>query len=129
MFENIWNRVREWFTDRQERNALLHSFNQSAREAFVTGVAPTLLKASLSKGNSAYHHRFSHWLYSGFRITAFTGKTLTKSELVTIGTVVLSDDALVRRLVVLGWDTLQVQADQGTMGCQWQLKDFLQLNQ
>lgn len=126
---NFWNKIIEWFTDRQERSSLIRSFNASAKESFVKGLAPTLLRASISKGNSAYKHQFSNWLYSGFRIQAFTGRTLTKSELINIGDAVLNDEVLVRRMVVLGWDTLEVHGDLGSFGCRWQLKDYLQLNQ
>lgn len=126
---NFWNKIIEWFTDRQERSSLIRSFNASAKESFVKGWAPTLLRASISKGNSAYKHQFSNWLYSGFRIQAFTGRTLTKSELINIGDAVLNDEVLVRRMVVLGWDTLEVHGDLGSFGCRWQLKDYLQLNQ
>ena len=70
MLNNFWNKVVEWFTDKQERNRLIRGFNNSARAAFVTGEAPTLLHASLSRGNSDYRHQFSHWLNSGFRIEA-----------------------------------------------------------
>ena len=101
----------------------------SAKNSFVIGQAPTLLKASLSRGNNAYKHRFSNWLYSGFRIQAFAGRSLTKNELISIGNAVLNDDVLVRRLVVLGWDTLEVHGDVGNFGCRWQLKDYLELTQ
>lgn len=126
---SFWNKIIEWFTDRQERNGLIRSFNVSARDAFVSGQAPTLLRGTLSKGNRAYKHQFSNWLYSGFRIQAFAGRTLTKSELMSIGNAVLNDDVLVRRMVVLGWDTLEVHGDMGSFGCRWQLKDYLQLKQ
>ncbi len=129
MFENFWNRITQWFTDRDERNRLIRSFNASARNAFVAGLAPTLLQASLSKGNKAYRHQFSNWLYSGFRIQAFTGRVLTKDELINIGNAILNDDILIRRMVVLGWDTLEVHGDKGDFGCRWQIKDFLQLPQ
>lgn len=127
MFENLWNRIVQWFTDRQERNSLIRSFNASARAAYVAGIAPTLLRASVSKGNRAYRHQFSNWLYSGFRIQAFTGRVLTKNELINIGEAILNDEVLVRRMVVLGWDTLETHGDVGSYGCRWQLKDFLQL--
>lgn len=47
----------------------------------------------------------------------------------SIGNAVLNDDVLVRRMVVLGWDTLEVHGDMGSFGCRWQLKDYLQLKQ
>jgi hypothetical protein len=127
MLENVWNNIIDWFRDRSERANLVRSFNESARKAFIAGTAPTLLKSSISRGESSYKHQFSNWLNSGFRIQAFTGRVLTKNELIHIGKVILSDSVLARRLVVLGFDTLEIHGDEGSYGCKWQLKDYLQL--
>lgn len=127
MFTNTWNNIITWFKDRSERAKLIRSFNESARNAFVTGVAPTLLKASISRGDRSYRHQFSNWLNSGFRIQAFTGRSLSKDEIIAIGNVILADDTLIRKLVVLGWDTLEIHGDKGFYGCKWQLKDFILL--
>lgn len=127
MFVNTWNLILDWFRDRSERSRLIRSFNDSARDAFVGGIAPTLLKANISKGERAYRHQFSNWLNTGYRIQAFTGRVLSKEELIHIGKVILNDSVLVRRLVVLGWDTLEVHGDAGNYGCRWQLKDYIQL--
>lgn len=62
IFENAWNRITEWFKDRSERGKLVRAFNEAARFAFVTGAAPTALKATISRGDSAYKHEFSAWL-------------------------------------------------------------------
>jgi len=129
MLFNAWNRIIEWFSDRSERNELIRSFNYSARIAFVGGIAPTLLKASISKGERLYKHQFSNWLNSGIRIQAFTGRILSKEEILQIGKVILNDDILVRHLIVLGWDTLEIHGDKGSYGCRWQLKDYLSLPQ
>lgn len=127
MFANAWNNILDWFRDRSERQKLIKSFNESARSAYIGGVVPTLLKAQISRGDKNYKHQFSSLLNSGFRITAFTGAQLTKEELVTVGAVIMSDNALTRKLVVLGFDTLEVIGDVGRYGCKWQLKDFLLL--
>ena len=127
MFSNTWNNIIEWFRDRSERAKLVRSFNDSARNAFVSGIAPTLLKSSISKGESSYKHQFSNWLNTGFRIQAFTGRILSKEELIHIGKVILDDSVLVRRLIVLGWDTLEIHGDAGLFGCRWQLKDYIPL--
>ena len=127
MLDNTWNNILDWFRDRSERAKLVRSFNESARTSFVAGIAPTLLKASISKGESSYKHQFSNWLNTGFRIQAFTGRVLTKDELIHIGKVILDDDVLVRRLIVLGWDSLEIHGDAGTYGCRWQLKDYIPL--
>lgn len=127
MFKNTWNNILDWFRDRSERSNLIRSFNESARSSFVSGNAPTLLKAKISKGERSYKHQFSNWHNTGFRIQAFTGRQLSKEEIIHIGKVILSDEILVRKLVVLGWDTLEIHGDEGTYGCRWQLKDHIPL--
>jgi hypothetical protein len=129
MFDNTWNRLVDWFTDRSERSMIVRGFNESAKRAFISGRAPTLLKASMSRGEKAYKHQFSHWSKSGFRIQAFSGRILTKSELKLIGEVILNDDTLIRRLIVLGWDTLEIHGDKGNYGLRWQLRDHVALPQ
>lgn len=127
MFENTWNSVIDWFRDRSERARLIRSFNDSAKNSFVVGQAPTLLKANISKGERSYRHQFSNWLKTGFRIQAFSGRQLSKDEIKQIGEVILNDNALIRRLIVLGWDTLEIHGDKGAYGLRWQLKDYVAL--
>ena len=50
MLSNSWNNILDWFRDRSERSKLVRSFNESARNSFVGGIAPTLLKTKISKG-------------------------------------------------------------------------------
>ena len=127
MLSNTWNNILDWFRDISERSKLVRSFNESARNSFVSGIAPTLLKAKISKGESSYKHQFSNWMNTGYRIQAFTGRQLSKDEIIHIGKVILNDEILVRKLVVLGWDTLEIHGDEGTYGCRWQLKDHIPL--
>ncbi len=125
MFANIWNRIISWFRERSERNKLVRSFNEASREAFVMGEAPAMLEASISRGDPTYKHAFSRWMYSGFRIKVYMGRLLTKDEMIFIGKVILSNDQLVRRLVVLGWDTLEIHGENATYGCKWKLSDYM----
>ena len=129
MFANTWNFIISWFRDRSERSKLIRSFNDAARYSFIQGVAPTLLKACISRGERMYKHQFSDWLNSGFRIQAFKGRELSRRELANIGAVIIADSVLVRKLVVLGFDTLEVIGDVGSYGCRWQLKDYMQLSE
>ncbi|PKP08883.1 MAG: hypothetical protein CVU09_13635 [Bacteroidetes bacterium HGW-Bacteroidetes-4] len=129
MLTNIWNNIIEWFKDRSEKAQLIRSFNDSAKNAFITNQAPTLLKAKISKGEKSYRHQFSNWLNTGFRIQAFSGRQLSKEEIKQIGEVILNDNILVRRLIVLGWDTLEIHGDKGNYGLRWQLKDYIALPQ
>lgn len=128
MFVNTWNLILDWFRDRSERRKLIRGFNNAAREAYIIGTAPTLMKAMISKGERAYKHSFSDWLNTGFRIQAFNGRQLSKNDIIKIGEVIMSDDILVRKLVVLGFDTLEVCGDVGLYGCRWQLKEYLQID-
>ena len=123
----FWNKIVEWFQDRSDRNRLIRSFNQSAREAFISGYAPTVLRASISRGDSSYKTAFSSLFNSGFRIQALSGKQLSREEIVLIGQVVLDNTELIRRMVSLGFDTLEVTSDVGIYGCKWKLSDFAQI--
>jgi hypothetical protein len=129
MFSNIWNGIVGWFSDVSQRYKLVRSFNEAARNAFVSGYAPAMLKASVSKGERSYRHPFSDWMYTGFRIEVYTGRELSKEELLLIGMAILNDSVLVRRLVVLGWDTLEVHGDRGRYGLRWQLKTHMELHE
>lgn len=123
----FWYKIVEWFRDRSNRQKLILDFNTTAKESFILGIAPVLLNASPSRGDSSYKHLYSHWMYSGFRIKAMSGRNLTKDEMRAIGATILSDSVLVRRLVVLGFDTLEVHDDTGRYGLKWQLKNFMEL--
>lgn len=127
MFGNIINSIRGWFSDMSERSKLVNSFNIAARDAYVSGVVTTYLKAGISRGDSSYRHQHSHWLNSGFRVAIFNGRSLTKNELVQIGATLLTDQALVRKMVVLGFDTLEVFGEHDVYGLKWPLKDVLLL--
>ena len=128
ILENVWYKITSWFEDRSERAKLIKSFNDKAKESFVHGVTPTVLKASNSKGYSKYKHAFSAWFNTGFRIQALSGKPLNKDEMTLIGEVILSDTELVRRLIVLGWDTLEVHDNIGHFGCRWCLTEYANVN-
>jgi len=56
---------------------------------------------------------FSKFLSGGFRIKALSGTALTREEQMQIGLVILSDEMLVRHLISLGWDTLEVHDSVG----------------
>lgn len=119
--------ITDWFGEMSERYNLIKNFNRAGKNAFITGNAPTLLEAKITSGESAYKHAFSKWLGGGFRIKALSGRPLSKSELIEVGRVVLDNDELVRKLISLGWDTLEVHDNAGFNGCKWKLMDFSNL--
>lgn len=120
----FWYKIVDWFNDLSERTKVVRNFNKSARDSFILGIAPTLLEAKITKGDPTYKHAFSKW-HSGFRIKAMSGRVLSRDEMIAIGNVILSNSVLVRQLIALGWDTLEVHDDTGFQGLKWQLRKFI----
>lgn len=123
----MWQKIiqiSDWFGELTERYRLIKDFNKAAKQSFVVGYAPTLLEAKITRGESNYRHAFSKFLAGGFRIKALSGRALTKAELIEVGRVILDNEELVRKLISLGWDTLEVHDDKGFNGVKWALKDF-----
>jgi len=114
----------EWFGDRWDRYQVVKDFNKSAEHSFISQKAPTLLKANIVKGDSAYKHSFSNFFGSGFKIKALSGKPLSRSELIEIGKIILDNTELVRKLIALGFDTFYVHDNAGINGCKWALEEY-----
>lgn len=123
---NVWQKILKWFKDFQERKDLIDNFNHSAKNAFVAGYIPVILEASISRGERKYRHQYSA-IFSGFRIKAYSGIQLSKEDLIKIGNVIITNPELVRKLVILGFDTLEIHCDIGDKGCRWQLRDHMAL--
>lgn len=126
----MWNRiliVAEWFGEMAERYKLIKDFNRAAKFSFISGSAPTLLEAKVTKGDSNFRHSFSKWMGGGFRIKALAGRPMSNMELREIGGVVLDNDELVRKLISLGWDTLEIHSNEGNLGLKWSLKEYAKL--
>ncbi|RCW91318.1 hypothetical protein [Winogradskyella arenosi] len=119
--------ITEWFGEVAERYRLVKDFNRAAKYAFIQGTAPTLLEAKITRGESTYKHAFSKWMASGFRIKALSGRPLERGELVEIGRVILDNEELTRKLITLGWDTLEVHSNKGYNGVKWALKEFAKI--
>lgn len=122
----MWHKiieVSEWFGNMADRYRLVKDFNNAGKYAFIQGIAPTLLEAKVTKGEFMYKHAFSKWMGGGFRIKALSGRPLERAELIEIGKVVLDNEELTRKMISLGWDTLEVHANKGYNGAKWALKD------
>lgn len=114
----------DWFGEFQERAKLIKDFNTASKDAFINGTAPTLLKINISKGDNNYKHQFSKFFASGLRIKTLSGKSLSREELSELANVILDNEQVVRKLISLGWDTLEVQDNVGFIGLKFALKKF-----
>ena len=117
-------RIWDWFGEMSERYKLVKDFNMASKAAFISGVAHTLLEAKITMGDSSYRHSFSKFMGGGLRIKAITGKPFTRSELVELGRIILDNEEFVRRLISLGWDTLEVHDSKGHNGLKWALSQY-----
>lgn len=117
-------RITEWFKDLSDRRRLIMEFNNESKTAFIEGYAMTLLEARITRGDSSYRHEFSKFMAGGFRIKVLSGKPLTSSDMKDVGMIILSNDVLVRRLMSMGWDTLEIHDSIGSNGLKWQLKKY-----
>jgi len=125
--DNMWYRliqIWDWFGEMTERFKLVRDFNRASKEAFISGIAPTLLEAKITMGDSSYRHSFSKYMGGGIRIKALTGRAFARSELVELGRIILDNEEFVRRLIALGWDTLEVHDSKGFNGLKWALKNY-----
>ena len=123
----MWHKIidiYDWFGELGERIKVVRDFNRAAKFSFINGQAPTLLQVKTTKGDSSYRHAFSKWMAGGFRVKALSGQPLPKSDLIEIARVVLDNEELVRKLVALGWDTLEVHDNKGFQGVKFPLKEY-----
>lgn len=124
---NLWNLVLGWFHERNDRQMFLRDFNVEAKRAYVTGQTDLLLKASTSYGNSDYRHSFSRFMAGGFRIKADGGRPLNRDEVISIGKGIIGNPMIIRTMIALGWDTLEVHPQDSSSGLQWRLQNNIYL--
>lgn len=122
-----WDRILNWFSNQGERKKIIQDFNNSAKEAFIADTVPVYLKAETSKGNRAYRHQFSNFFFSGFRIKTLSGRNLSSDEIAYLGMVVVNNSSLTRKLVTLGFDTLEITDINGYVVRDWKLTALLEL--
>ncbi len=122
-----WNKLITWFSELGERQRCINEFNHSAKNAFIYGVVPVYMKAEISKGNRDYRHNMSSFLFSGFRIKTVSGRFLTQAEIESVGATISSNTELMRKLVTLGFDTLEIYNPDGHKVKDWRLTGILQI--
>ena len=103
----MWDDLVTWFTNKRDKYALVKDFNRKASNAWDCGDAPTLLRAKVTWGDSKNKHNFSD-IRSGFRIKAATSGNLEREQCIVIGMIIISDQVLTRKLIRLGFDTLEI---------------------
>ena len=120
----MWDSIVTWFTSKRDKHALVKDFNRKASNAWDCGDAPTLLRAKVTWGDSKNKHNFSD-IRSGFRIKAATSGNLEREQCILIGMIIMSDQVLLRKLMRVGFDTLEVFSDTSSDGFEAGLRNLL----
>lgn len=122
-----WHKVVTWFKEAKERKLCIYNFNDAARDAFINNIAPVYLKAEFSIGNRSYRHSMSNFFFSGFRIKTLSGRALSNQEIELIGSSIHTNKELMRKLVTLGFDTLEICNASNIVVKDWQLIQIMQI--
>ena len=122
-----WNRLIAWFSELSEKQKCVTEFNRAAKDAFIYGSVPVYMRAEISRGNRAYRHSMSSFLFSGFRIRTVSGRFLTRDEIESVGATISTNSTLMRKLVTLGFDTLEIYSPEGSMVKDWRLMGIMQI--
>lgn len=122
-----WNKIVSWFREANERQRCVNDFNDAAKKAFIENVAPVYLKSEISRGNRNYKHSMSNFFFSGFRIKTLSGRAMSFSEVEAIGLAIHTNQELMRKLVTLGLDTLEICDTNGSKVKDWQITEIMQI--
>lgn len=113
-----------------ERIRIIGSMNAAFKEYFISGEYSRLCKVSISQGCSDFAHEMSSlWFRSGFKISIENDASLKESEMNEIASYVTENNAFVRQLMALGFDTLVVRGKQTGIEKAYALKKYANLNQ
>ena len=111
-----------------ERVRIIKSMNEAFQEYYVTGEIDRLCKVSITSGNQNFRHEMSTMFFrSGFRISIENDTNVRESELRDISQYILTNNAFVRQLMTLGFDTLIVSGKTTNKSLMYSLKEYTNL--
>lgn len=122
-----FNKVVSFFVkDSVERRRFIDEFNTNARYAFQNITIDALFEAVTCAGNINYRHDLSApTVVSGIEIRVKGGTIVPVDDILQIGKLVLLNEALVRRIYILHWDTLIIRDTRNGAYVEWRITDFL----
>lgn len=107
-----------------EKTVIINQLNKAFKEQYTSGEARRLVVVSITIGESAYKHSMSvSWLRSGFMLVIQNDEGLKQAEVHEISLYILQNDAFVRQLMVLGFDTLYVKG-KNTESVKFKLSEY-----
>lgn len=113
-----------------ERVRIINQMNTAFHEYFCSGELNRLCKVSISTGCQEFAHEMSVlWLRSGFKISIENDISLTDGEIEELATYITENEAFVRQLMAMGFDTLVVKGKTTGKVKNYALKKYANLSQ
>ena len=113
-----------------ERVRIINQMNIAFKEYFTSGEFCRLCKVSISQGRSEYAHEMSSLSFrSGFKISIENDFALKDSEINELAAYITSNEAFIRQLMAMGFDTLVIKGNTTGMTRNYALKKYANLNQ
>ena len=113
-----------------ERMRILNQMNTAFKEYFYSGEFNRLCKASISQGQQRFAHEMSSlWIRSGFKINIENDYDLKESEINELAQYITENEAFVRQLMAIGFDTLILKGKTTGICKEYALKHYANLRQ
>ena len=123
----LYKRILEFFVkDSSARKNFINEFNILAGKSFENLNIDALFHADICSGKEGYQHELSAPRFaSGLEIEVAAGTQVSLQDIMLIGSVILYDQILVRKMFVLHWDTLIIKDSRTGHYASWKISDFL----
>lgn len=112
-----------------ERMRIINRMNAAFKEYFMSGEFARMCKFSISHGNQEFAHEMSSfWFRSGFKVSVENDFNLKDSEMKELANYIIGNEAFVRQLMAMGFDTLIIKGKTTGKSIYFALKKFANLN-
>ena len=112
-----------------ERVRVINQMNAAFKEYFMSGEIARLCKFSIAQGKQENAHEMSSfWFRSGFKVSIENDKNLKESEMTELANYIIGNQAFVRQLMAMGFDTLVIKGKTTGKSILYALKKFANLD-
>ena len=112
-----------------ERMRVINQMNAAFKEYFMSGEIGRMCKFSIFQGKQENAHEMSSvWFRSGFKVSVENDINLRESEMTELANYIVGNQAFVRQLMAMGFDTLIVKGKTTGKSISYALKKFANLD-
>lgn len=130
IISSITNFINSLLDGSFERMRIINQMNTAFKEYFMSGEIERMCKFSISQGKLEYAHEMSSiWFRSGFKVSIENDMNLKDSEMIELANYITGNQAFVRQLMAIGFDTLIIKGKTTEKSISYALKEFANLSQ